>query len=292
MKKATLGFTLVEILIALALSSVLMLGILSLFPAHFSLYKTQLNAIENLENNMLFQQTLKNKLANVNNWQCHQHDKHQSLPQQLGFNAVFHEHDAIAIFGIDNQQTFNKIKPESDILYLQVSQLLLISAVQNKQLQLANVKLKKNDYVLLDDCHHQQINRVSSVSQAKNGEQMVRFNNTIDSHINKKWLQAYKMEVHRYSIQKGRNDQYALYLAINHKPAQELLSNVSDMQITYAEPEYDQTGRLLYRHYHSAEALNHNKRWSAIDGLNVELSITALDKHQERKVLFNFTVGG
>lgn len=264
------GFTLVELLVAMALSSIIVLAVTATFASGVNVHKTQMTVTAKLENEMLFEQLLKRDIQNIDAWKCH--STSQDLPQILGMSNVFKQHNANAIWGKDNAMEGTKLIPESDSIYLlSTEKIPLISAfAADKTLEIAGANVSKKDILLVTDCSAVDVYSIDSIKDSDQGSVLLSLDSPLYENFNGVKIQVYKVLYKYYSLRKGRNNT-ALYLSINNKNALELIPNIASFQIEYAVDDVSEQGEFLHRNFYSADEMDSLQLWQKLRQVSIQI---------------------
>ena len=265
------GFTLVELLVAMALSSIIILAVTATFASGVSVHKTQMTVTAKLENEMLFEQLLKRDLQNIDAWKCH--STSQDFPQVLGISAVFKQHKANAVWGEDNVVKGTNLIPGSDSIYLLGTEKIpLMKAVAGANtLEIAGANVNKKDILLVTDCSSVDVYSIKSIKASDKGSVLLSLDSPLSESFNGVKIQVYKVVFKHYSLRKGRNNT-ALYLSINNKTALELIPNIASFQIEYAVDDVSEQGEFLHRNFYSADEMDTLQLWQKLRQVSIQIN--------------------
>ncbi|NRB39879.1 MAG: prepilin-type N-terminal cleavage/methylation domain-containing protein [Pseudomonadales bacterium] len=269
------GFTLVELLVAMALSGIMLSAMVKVFASNHSLYQQQKHNMLSIENYMVMAQLINRDVKNVKNWAC-QSNK-QELPLLGGINDVFQNQGASVIWGMDNVEHMPSVINGSDVLYLLSTEHLTLkeNSLVNKSLILSDVNVRVKDHLLLSDCKTTQVVKITGIKKTPDNRWEIRFNKKINANVDVNTAQVFQLNLHRYTLQQGINQKPALFLSINNKRAVELVADVNFLQLQYAVDTFNTQGQFSHRSFYTAKEMDVKNLWPSLRQMSIQLGSRA-----------------
>lgn len=243
------GMTLVELMVALAISLILIAGVIQLFVSSKQTYRVTENASLVQESGRFAMYFLTQDIRMGDYWGCR--GSQITIDNNLNADANF-DTFSNAVTGVDNDATVNNIINGTDSITIKSTAgnnayLLDIPASTSADLKVTDDSLlQKFDIVLLSDCIDGDIFQITndpSVGGAIGRDNIVHNTGLGTPGNSEKELrkvyganaQIFKLNFSTYSIQNGANGKPSLFRSVNGVAAQELVENIENMQILYGE---------------------------------------------------------
>lgn len=263
------GFTLVELMVGLALGSLLLLGILKIFEANLRGHQLLIADTQIQDSARILRSTLLYDIQNTGAVGCKTNlDSvyHQELFQppdhpDFGFTdfVPFRLYNNVAenstignVSALHTDEDAKVIEANTDVISLiravRVKEQLTAVNKNNAFVKMTGSPFSADDYLLLISCQGQIIGEIFQVQSVENKTlQKINLNMSVSqdkenllSDENKQLISTmvYRLEVISYfvaeSIDSTNNDRkLSLFRKINNKPAVEYIPGVDDFQISY-----------------------------------------------------------
>lgn len=270
------GYTLIEIMLVLLLSSILFAGLIQVYLSVKKIYQTQ-NEIANLQENISFAAYfLKRNISKAGFAGC---NKLENLNFTDSANAGFTASNVIRGFTDTNVPTYlkNKIAPNTDVIIIQKADLDATKVLEPLPKKGATVfhvyenpANKNNKLLLLSDCKN------ADLFLAKNyeGNDIKLAVGTINHDYQEQFADVMRYTEIAYFIDK---DKHALYMIRNAGNKEELVEGISSMKILYGLDKYL-----------SAAEIDQQNLWSKVKSVKITLSQNSnLIKMQSLDVIVN-----
>jgi len=136
------------------------------------------------------------------------------------------------------------------------------------------------DLLLLSDCNRSRIFRATGSSTRQGATVVIRYSGDWATRkpVFQKGTEIYRLEGRMYYVRQGtRGDGNSLYLkeGEDHSPPQELVEGVEDMQILYGVGERRTRG-LATRRFLSATEVENEQRWDQVTSVRLQLGFATL----------------
>lgn len=266
MQRVHSGFTLVSLLIALALSSIVAAALISAVQSSVSISKVLDNQVRVLDREVVLSQLLSRDIQAAGSWNCHQKKRAVLIP------------DYLPMSGRNNVQNHKRILAGTDVLRLNIAKSIfpstLLNRLDKRRIAVTGSEFSVGDHLLLSDCLNMQVYKVLSVfsNASASGQQVLLLDRDLTVFDKGPLLQVSQWVTHHYSIRLGVNHHPALFLQIDgHRPL-EVVDNIDDMQVVYGINEGG--GR---RTYVTADEIEATERWGDVKLLRISLVLRSHD---------------
>lgn len=286
------GFSLLEILCVLAISSLLLLAVYPLFFHQEQQYQQQNNMLIAQENTRLALHLLKKNIQTAGEAGCLSvadlklYNHLTDLPLELKIIQQY------AIYGFDGHANgwtpslpaqLTNVAPQTDVIWVEKAsydRTHLARAMQHQNEAIytrASALFQSEDILLIADCQHADLFQASYVQNTENGQ--VIYADAL-SRIYGTDAQVMRWEVDTYYIAKGQDASLALFQKklLPERKAVEQVSNLEGFEIAYALLS-NQTPLFL-----NAAQVTH---WPSVRGLLLTIKPQHAQPSQFNVVLFN-----
>lgn len=298
MHKKHSGMTLLECLFVITLGAIFLILISKIYIGSKELYKKQADISELQENIHLAASILTHNIRtagfigcpNLSTLKLEKHYiEHEQLPEYFSFEN--------AIYGFDSKDAPDYLKNKiargtCGIIVRKVEQntaLLSENIVEptSKINIISNPSFEKDDVIVVSDCDNIDVfkaNGASDTSVSLAGSFKIRNNyNKKDSQIGKFTETAYFISK---SSRKNSNENpiYGLYTVKNRESKEELLSNITNMQIKYG---LDENKKKEKTKYYFANEITKNNLWGSVRSVIIAITLSS---HNNKTKEINFYI--
>lgn len=265
--KTMQGFTLVELMVALALTSFLLLGAFQVFDANFKSYNLLISDSQIQDAGRIARSIMVKDIQSADEIGCHA--KHFTPEGGEifgdGVNPAFDMND---IGGVYLQNNVSGEQPISGLVDYHISGdtsvveegtdvLTLARAVglsehvvsyKDEEIRLTGTEFRQGDYLMLKNCTEAiktEIFQVVKKPKNNAGSQTLTLNGKVTGSyaLNGKQLMStsmYRIEAVSYFISEGVNSEdnakrFSLFRKVNNDPAQEFIAGIDDLQVAFQE---------------------------------------------------------
>lgn len=257
------GVSMVELMVALLISSILLFGVLQIFASNKTTFRN-IEGISQIQDNARAGiERMKMQVRHTGSMGCmnmKRPDIASSLTNQTAGATAVTYNENVLIAGVDNDTASgNGIRDGTDSFTIFSSIVADTSLAQDMAGTNSNIRLVGNplnfaidDTLVITDCVNIDIFRATNVTVAGNGDTVIQHkkNNSAGDQVNQnnnleKPYQAEDSQVLRmrnltYAIDTNRNDEagnpvWSLFETVNGGAATEIMSGVEDMQVLYGE---------------------------------------------------------
>ena len=309
------GLTLVELLVALVIGLILMVGAAQLFVANKVTFKTQEGVSRIQENGRYAVQRIGRSARNAGYFGCAGPNLEIDVIANNAPADFVPFNDNPGVDGLDNVAAGNiyNAAPNTDVLVLRGSGLSGIgmtgAAMSNSddvQIVMTTMNIAQNDLLIINDCRLATMFRASAVD-ILGGVTTVEHDATTNSSADFKMplqgdatvLHPY---VHVYFVRDtGRDnasghDIFALYRQDPSGVASELVEGVSDMQVLYGVNSAwtqangaDSSGNVTADYFTDAGSV---PQWSRVVSVRVSLLVDSIENTLEERTDYQFSPAG
>ncbi len=230
------GFTLLELMISMAISLFLVLGMMHLYSASRSAFRGQEHAGQLMENGRIGIEILSRAIRLARYWGC-SGTEDASVTNHLasGQQGIF------GINGTTDEITVYQVEDDTEIFLLDIDDALNAATNPDPLSSTAKIHVAPNsgfvsgDYIVINNCTQADVIQLSGVTTAS-GEDLLEFTAcTSCTQSYETNASIFRVRRTRFFIATGARGEPALFQQENGGTPIELIEGVEDMQIYYGE---------------------------------------------------------